>query len=229
MLSLWCKQARNLTVPECDEAQNHTVAPPKRPDVFNSQQTLGYKLARRLVPYINGSYEFELLINETSETCGFEDDIRNITTCTQYSPWSTTLQEPSSSAHHFRRRSFDFSPSFPLPSPKLRSRTGPPHVPGGFLFWFTTLNMCISLCVFVPCYRQFYRYRTSLFGSTLLKHASSTWFRLFLASYWICYVWETMLGRRIIDLATWIAQDTFLENCLATHVSHFFLPLRDLI
>jgi hypothetical protein len=228
MLILWFEQARNLTVPECDEAQNHTVPPPKRPENFGSQQTLGYKLARRLVPYINGSHEFELLISKTDETCGLEDDIRNITTCSEYSPWPTPLQEPSSSAHDLRRRSFDFNLTFPLPSPELRNFISPPHVPGKFLFWFIAINVCISLYIFVPVY-GFYRNRPSVFGSFLLRHGSRAWLYFFFA-YSTCSHMESILGARIIHLAVWIAQDTFLESCLATHVSHLFLTFsRDLI
>ncbi|KAH9208356.1 hypothetical protein DL95DRAFT_395361 [Leptodontidium sp. 2 PMI_412] len=206
------EQEKNLTVPECDEAQRHAVAPPKRPDNFNLQQTMSYKLARRLVPLINGSYEFEMMLGKTDERCGVEGDLGNITVCSQYSPWPSTIPEPSSLAHKINRRTPNINVTFPLPSVKMRDTIVPPHFPLKLrltsvgLSLFNPFLLCFYFYVFAG-----YKYRN--FSLHLWNRKVFRLFNLFYI-FWVLDPWGIMIWSRIMDLVTWMAQDEFLEKCL---------------
>jgi hypothetical protein len=203
-----------LTTPECDEAQTHVVPPPKKPDNFMAQ-TLSYRLAKRLVPLVNGSREFESLVSNTDETCGFGNGGRNITTCSQYTPWPSI--QPDLSLIRNNRRSFNINVTFPLPSHKIRGTTVPPHVP--LVLRLITLNL-LQPWVIIWCYsiHIFIKYSSNGYATGFLRCNAMWHYSLFIAT--VFHTWVVICFSRIVDLATWISQDTFLDTCLATKVRH---------
>ncbi|KAL5331224.1 hypothetical protein ACEPPN_000753 [Leptodophora sp. 'Broadleaf-Isolate-01'] len=57
-------EAKNMSTPTCDEARNQTIPAPKKPSSLQPSN-MGQIVARHLTNFINGSVEFESMIQAT--------------------------------------------------------------------------------------------------------------------------------------------------------------------
>jgi len=152
-------QAQNMSTSECDEARNHTVPAPKKPsslEVHNSGQVV----ARHLIPFINGSQEFEALFHETDSHCFYssshalEGSRGSHLSCSMLNlslaNWPTTIDPPPSIPVQ-ARTTFQNIALVPLP-PSLGARNT-----WSLIYWMDKSTRILSASLFVYVYVQFWR------------------------------------------------------------------------
>jgi hypothetical protein len=234
-----------MSTPECDEAQNQTVRAPKKPSSFEVDNP-GRVVARHLIPFINGSQEFEALFHETDSYCFYGSSHNlEVSESSQLSCSMLNLSlanrpatiAPSLSIPVQARRAFQNIALVPLP-PSLGARNT-----WSLIYWIDKSTRILSTSLFIYVYIQFWRrprfqynpsdirgiFETPTSRITGLSNLGGLVEIRIIGKlhflYWplgqlavLCCL-SIGASLEVWDLAKWFAKDAFLDSCLASKVS----------
>lgn len=239
-----------MSTPECDAAQNQTIPAPKKPSavaVANPAQIV----ARQLIPFINGSQEFEALFLESDSYCfqgsqhALDEPGHSQLPCSMLNIGKDVW--PSTTPHNSRsmqaRTLFSNIALIPLP-PSLGAR----HPPSS-IYWMDIGTQALSVMLFIYVYiilgrrprLQYMRLSppapfrdvldrptsrvtglSQLGGLVQIRVVGSFYFLFWPLGHLTMLCFFSFGGSlEVWDLAKWLARDLFLDSCLSSKVRSY--------